>query len=68
MSKKLTIYVSTHCHPVIVQNEFIALLQLRKYITGLDLGYLSDDTDGNISDSGLSYEKIQNNLIYWMFH
>ena len=55
MSKKLTIYASTHCHPVIVQNEFIVPLQLRKNITGLDLGYLSDDTGDNISNRGLSY-------------
>ena len=55
MSKKLTIYASTHYHPVIVQNEFIVPLQLRKNITGVDLGYLSDDTCDNISNRGLSY-------------
>jgi hypothetical protein len=55
MSKKLTIYASTHCHPVIVQNEFITPLQLRKKITGIDLGYLSDDTGDNISNQGISY-------------
>ncbi|MDB5121025.1 MAG: hypothetical protein JWN56_2243 [Sphingobacteriales bacterium] len=55
MSNKLSIYASTHCHPVMLQNDFIIPLQLRKNITGIDLGYLSDDTGDNISDRGISY-------------
>jgi len=55
MLKKLSIYASTHLHPVMVENEFIIPLQLRKKITGVDLGYLSDDTGDNISDRGCSY-------------
>jgi hypothetical protein len=55
MKKILKIYCTTHIHPVIVQNEFIIPLQLRKRITGIDLGYISDDSGDNISNKGISY-------------
>lgn len=55
MKKILKIYCTTHIHPVIVQNKFIIPLQLRKRITGIDLGYISDDSGDNISNKGISY-------------
>lgn len=52
---KISIYSCTHIHKVIVTNRFIIPLQLRKKITGIDLGYLSDDMGDNISNKGLLY-------------
>ncbi len=65
MDKKLTIYNCTHLHPVMLQKEYITPLQLRKKITGVDLGYLSDDTGDNISDRGVSYGGTVS--LYWVW-
>lgn len=66
MKKKIKIYACTHLHPVIFQNEFIKPLQLRKKVTGIELGYLSDDTGDNISSRGVSYGGSLPS-IYWVW-
>lgn len=53
-------------HPVVFQNDFIKPLQLRKKITGIDLGYLSDDTGDNISERGDSYGGTPPSM-YWVW-
>ena len=59
------VFVCTFDKKVVIQNDMFVPIQVGKAATGIDLGYLSDDTGDNISAKNKYYS--EQTGVYWVW-
>lgn len=63
--EKIKIFVSTYNKPVDITGSVYVPIQVGKKVSGVDLGYLGDDTGDNISDKNHYYS--EQSGVYWVW-